>query len=167
MIFYSPLAVTFCLYTIYCEIPKFSSFCLVTVVIASQLTRRCWLFASQGLVWPFPGVNRIARTQNHGNGSVSYLNPPQLPTPSLLSQQIFAPFINYSGWEVTVPRLLRVARIDLWKILSGGMPYIPHGYPRTPLRGQQGPWDRAVELLMCTDKACSMCRAKFAKSMKL
>lgn len=69
--------------------------------------------------------------------------PPQLPTPSLLSQQIFAPFINYSGWEVAVPRLLRVAknaaRIDLWKILCGGMPYIPHGHPRTPLRGQQGP----------------------------
>lgn len=44
----------------------------------SQSAGRFRLFASQGLVWPFPGVNRTLHTWNHGNSAVSY---PPLPPP--------------------------------------------------------------------------------------
>lgn len=93
--------------------------------------------------------------------TVSYLKP--RPPNLLLSQQMFASFINYSGCRLSCVAK-NPAQIDFWKILSGGMPYIPHGYLWTPLRGQQGPCDWAAKLLLCKDKACTV---KFAKSIKL
>lgn len=87
-----------------------------------------------------------AHTQNHGNSALSYLASRLPPLPPLL-QQIFAAFINYSGQGPqssacsSNPRLICFGQIH-----TIGMPHIPRGFLRTPLRGQPGALRREWEI---------------------
>lgn len=115
-----------------------SSLSLVTGAIVGQLTLWCWLFASQGLCdLSQESAGHCTHTESWEQRAVI----PRLPPPSLppLLQQIFAAFINYSGQgpQSSVcssnPRLICFGQIH-----TIGMPHIPHGFLRTPRRGQPG-----------------------------